>query len=423
MRYVLVASLALAAGACSVLTDLTGLGPVSGADAGAADALPDVAADGFALTLSPSSAALNAGDAPVTITINVVRGATFKGVVTLTVTGQPVGITHTDPSPVLGSQTTSSFGLGISGALKGQYELVVTGTSGALLEQAKLPLYVDTTLTPDDAGVVVIPSWASAIDTKAWGAGGGAGGACLGTSGASGGGGGFAAATFAAAPGSTWKLVAGTGGGSSTNDYCGGGGGGGFSGVANPNGTWVLVAGGGGGGGASDSSGVAGGTGGGGGGAKGQDAPAASCVASGGTQTAGGAGCSAGLASTGDNGAAFDGGGGGPPALSQGGLGGKPGGGAPSGPGSTAKFGGGGGGGGGRFGGGGGVFNINTSSGTGGGGGSGFVDPTGKNAVNDPATGASCAHPADPDLKKACIGGDQGGSPGNAGTVVARARP
>jgi len=407
--------------ACSLLTNLSDLG---GSDAGS-DALPDVAPNDFALFLAPSVAALNPGDPPITITIDVVRGSSFTGTIDFMVTGAPVGIMPTTPTPAIASQTTSSFGLGIAGALKGQYAIVVTGTSGSLAKQATLPLYVDTTLAPDDAGVVIVPSWAGSLDGKAWGAGGGGGGQGGVTKGAQGGGGGFASGTFAAAAGSKWTLVSGTGGQSCTGD-CGGGGGG-FSGLMDPSGNWVLIAGGGGGGGAFDSSGGGSGIGGGGGGGKtGQNALFSSCPATGGTQSKGGSGGCVMVVNVlkyGGDGGAFEGGAAGPPELANFGGGGYPGGGSTSSAGSCGAHGGGGGGGGGFFGGGGGVFSCTTPGyGSGGGGGSGFVDPKGSNGVNDAADASVCAHASDPDLTSPCNGGDAGAS-GAAGWVIVRAKP
>jgi hypothetical protein len=212
----------------------------------------DVAADGlapdagFTLSLSTTHLTEDIGDTfPVTITVN--RAASFSGVVSYIITAPPT-LTTTNPAP---SGPPSQFYVtAASGA--GDVTVTVTGTSGSLVETATLGVHIGSILYPDDAGVVVIPSFASSVTVKAWGAAGGGGPDCTGfgpSTGGLGGGGGFASAVLPVSGGETLQVVVGTGGTGITAAASGNGaGGGGYSGLLTPDGGVVLLAGGGGGG-------------------------------------------------------------------------------------------------------------------------------------------------------------------------------
>ena len=389
--------------ACSFFTDLDGL---PGRDASTPDAPAEAApAGGFAIALTPAHVTADPGDAPTTVVVTLTRGAGFTERVALSVKGGVTGASATTPPDVDVNATTSSFTVGVQvGAVVDYVErdFVVSGTSttGITAPVAHLWLRIGSLLAAGDAGSIVIPDFAYAIDVKAWGAGG-AGGGSVGnpaTIGGAGGGGGFAAARFSVTPKSTLYAVAGTGGPLGCSQ-CGGPGGG-FSGLHDEANAYWLIAGGGGGGGSSGTFTSGGGPGGGATGGTGQGG----CGNGGaGNQSEGGVAGKCNISQPATGGTSLAGG----DARNPTGKAGVPGGGRGGGNSGSA----GGGGGGGYFGGGGGSTD-NASSGSGGGGSGHVVDGgadatlTTGNVSTPPATG-------DPDYAAGAGTGGVGGDVAN----------
>ncbi len=408
---------------------------VSTNDAGA-DAPPP--AQGFTLSLSPGHVTADPGDSNVAITIDVSRAVSFTDDVSFTVT-PPAHVTATSPADTGNGGNSSSFAISVdNAATNGDISVTVSGQNPAktFVETATLGIHVGSLLDIGDGGFT-LPSYASGIVVKAWGAGGGGGSGCTDCqasapmAGLAGGGGGFATGTFPLASGTNLSAVAGSGGVGGTwqvvtYDYGGGGGGGGFTSIkVNGASTYLLVAGGGGGGVSAPGNTIALTTaiGGAGGGTTGQDGKG-ECGGNGGTQTQGGAGCDAGTWS-GGSGAAQQGGSA-YSSLDAGAHGGNPGGGF----GGQAAIGtnapGSGGGGGGYFGGGGGG-GSGLAIGSGGGGSGWFNGDAGALMTG---SGAAAANTSDPDYAhcaaNAGVGGAAGasnggtGGMGNPGCVVVR---
>ena len=406
-----------------------------GSDASPDGTLQDVATTdagplvGFTISVGSAHITADLGDATGN-RIDVHRAPSFREDVGFTITNVPLGVVASTPIDVSGTSifTSSALNLTIgSGAALGDYVITVTGQSkpsGAFTASATFGLHIGTLLEPGDAGYVV-PSFATAVIVKAWGAGGGGGSgytACA-AAGAQGGGGGFAGGLFAATPMST--LVPYVGSGGEGGGACGtsswwGGGGGGFTALkvqGAPDS--MLVVGGGGGGGAGNS--IAwGGAGGGLAGTIGYN----SCAGSGGTQTAGGVAFDAGCANPGNNGSASQGGAGFSDGCTTGVVtGGPPGGGAGGVIGVSNCGGqGGGGGGGGYYGG------AGAGQGSGGGGGSGWIPDAGVGQLQA-GNHATPANTTDSDYvlcpANTGVGGDGGapgsaGSPGGSGCLVVR---
>lgn len=412
------------AAACSLWTDLDGLGSTT--DASTTDALAEAApAGGFTIGVTPSHITADPGDVATTVVVTVTRGVGFTERVQFAVSG---GIPNaaTTPSDVdVNATTTTMTVLAPNGAVVDylEHKFVVRGTSvsGPQTATADLFLRVGSLLVPGDGGVISVPGFAYAIDVKAWGAGGGGGPYRMYADGGNGGPGGFAFARFAVTPNSTLYAIAGTGGPGS--GY--GGGGGGFSGLRDGANTYWLIAGGGGGG-ATAATGT--GLGGAGGGATGAGAGGGCGPGGGATQTGGGAGgtCSSGTAAT--DGASLSGG----DAVTPAGLGGVPGGGRGSGSVGSYQATGGGGGGGYFGGGGGGAYGFSVSAGGGGGGGSSHVRDGGADAMLARSDAAAPPATTDPDYAPGVGVGGTGGdhnalvpakSGGDGRVVVRLAKP
>ncbi len=370
VRWVLV--FAGAVSACSLLTDLGPLGGDGGADVTldvqTMDAPP---ADGFLLTVSPTHLTMDPGDSDP-VTINIARGSAFTDTVNVTINGlNPPYLTGPATTAIIGASAIAQIALPQAPPNQTDPELTFVGVAmNGKTSSAKLSIHVGSLLVATTTDTTVqIPSFASTVLVKAWGAGGGGGISISdGTGnlfyGGTGGGGGFASGTISVTPGETLQVW--VGGGGATSGY-----GGGFSSVLRGT-TPLVIAGGGGGAGAAWQSSqgnncAQGGANGNGGAAGGGDAgQTKGGAAAPGTQTAGGAAGSMATA-----GGPLQGGHGGKSTIGDGGAHG--GGGSGGGPGCGSS--GGGGGGGGWFGGGGGGYSTSTAGGAGGGG-SGYVEPS-----------------------------------------------
>jgi hypothetical protein len=222
-------------------------------DAGGNDAtVNDVAVDtqqpppdgGFTLSLAPGHITEDPGDTfPVTINVN--RASNFTDAVTFTLTTPP-SLTTTQPAPA--GNSSLFYVTTPNAANAGDYQIVVTGTNGTLVEDATLAVHVGSLLAIQDGGVTI--PFETTAEVEAWGAGGGAGpGGCnfQYDSGASGGVGGYASALVPVSPG-VYTVVIGTGGSYNATCEANGGGGGGYSGFFTSDGGALLIAGGGGGG-------------------------------------------------------------------------------------------------------------------------------------------------------------------------------
>ncbi len=205
--------------------------------------IPDA---GFTLTLVPGHVTEDPGDTlPVTINVNRAQG--FNDAVTFTLTTPP-NLTTTQPAPA--GATSLFYVTAPADAGAGDYQIGVTGTNGSLVENVSLGVHIGSLLAIEDGGVLTVPSFATSLEVKAWGAGGGAGpGGCnfQFDSGGGGGVGGYASAVVPVAPG-VYAVVVGGGGAYNATCEGSGGGGGGYSGLFAIDGGPLLVAGGGGGG-------------------------------------------------------------------------------------------------------------------------------------------------------------------------------
>lgn len=388
--------------ACALVTDLSSLVD-GGADAAPADAPApiDAPTDGFVLTLDPSHVTMDVGDA-VSVEVTITRGTAFQGLVNVGVNTVP-GLSA-QPLTILGSDATGTLHLSLdSKPADVDFSVTVFGASadGTQTSSAPLGIHVGSLVldTTTDASVDV-PSFATSLIVKAWGAGGGGGESLYAAgnifSGGSGGGGGFAEGTISVTPGETLRVDVGGGGPTPS-------GGGGYSGVFRGS-TPLVVAGGGGGGssafediqgnvcsaiGANGHSGAAGG---------GDAGQSLANAAAPGTQSGGGAGgadASAGTSLRGGNGGVVNNGTGG--ANGGGGVGSAPSCGAAAGAG----------GGGGFYGGGGGAFSK-SGAGGGGGGGSGYVVPGATAIQLTTGKGVNAANATDPECGDAGAGGPGG---------------
>jgi hypothetical protein len=403
---------AVASASCSLATDLSGLG---GDDASIIDATPEAASDSFVLTAKPAHVTLDPKD-PFDIEIDIVRGASFTEIVDVTVndvgglsgidmTPQQLTFTASDPVKLhLAVQATAPT------PQDGTIKLVGISRMTQKSQPASFAVRVGSVLVDTQTSTTVtVPSYATSLTIKAWGAGGGAGGSqtIYGANnglavGGFGGGGGMSGAIFSGSPGASLVIVVGGAG----TTY-GGGSGGGFTSVALGT-TPLLVAGGGGGGGQGHGDAsycntlITGGNGLAGGGANGQTSALSATITAGGA--AGDSNATSGTLSQGGNGA-----------LPQGSCkfgcadGGAPGGGRAGAP-NQCNNPGGGGGGGGLYGGGGGA------SAGGGGGGSGFVTDAGADVIQAAGSGASAAATSDPDYQ---AGSATGGAAKTVNAAVA----
>ena len=432
----LLAATSVALGACSLLTDLSPIAPRADASDDAPITAPD---DGFTIVATPAHAVVDPGDA-LDVSISIARGKSFADLVDVTVNdvgglsgfaSSPATLTFTSGAPVTlhvdiakDAKTPQDGVITLLGVARGNATKTSTTKLGLRLGSVILDTTTSTSFT--------VPSWASRVYVKAWGAGGGAGSSFNDGNGAvatggNGGGGGFLSAWVDLAPGAKVDVAVGTPGTTAANcssgSACRGGGGGGYTAVSiGP--TVVGVAGGGGGGsGSSYRVGCTGadnathGAAGGGGdgevrkfGLQGALNISATTTAGG---AAGGANATPGTALQGgsapmNNNRYLDGGvPGGGNGGSSGGCGGAPGGG----------------GGGGWFGGGGGANAQGFTVFNGGGGGAGYLDG-GVDAARATGAGASAGAAGDADRKGAGGGGvadPMTPTPATAGRVVVRA--
>jgi hypothetical protein len=408
--------------ACALVTDLSGLGGDAGIDGSADVAVPiDAPSDGFVLTTSPTHLTMDVGDSfPVALTLT--RGGAFTGAVNVTVNQQQPPYLVASNATISGTTGTITVSL-TAAPSQTDYVLDFLGSSadGTKTSHASVGVHIGSLLLVATSDTTLaVPSYAYAIDLKAWGAGGAGGVVLLTNNGGAGGGGGFVSGAFPVTGGETLSVLVGAGGHVP-------GGGGGFSGVQRGT-TFLAIAGGGGGGGAANNAyqntcatqGSGGPNGAAGGGASGETRAGA---AGPGTQTAGGAagtGATAGTSLQGGCGATAT-------TCSSVAHGG-----AYAGVGNSCGGGSGGGGGGGYFGGGGGDGRSNFGSTSGGGGGSGYLASDA--GVMQHGTGPIPASSNDPDWGDAGAGGagglcqdngngtcsDVGPTAGQPGRVVVR---
>jgi len=360
-------------------------------------------AQGFTIALAPSHVVADPGDSNIAIAITVNRAVGFNDDVAFTIT-PPAHVTATNAVDTGNGGTKSSFSINVDGTMPlGTAQLTVTAANPTktFVQNATLDILVGTLADLGDAGTFTVPSWATSLTIKAWGAGGGAtcqncqGGNTSGV--AQGGGGGFSSGTVAVTPGSQLVIITGTGGAAGFNTgadagICpgkfSGAGGGGFTAVQVKGGSYLVIAGGGGG------TSYYSGNGAGGGGATGEssiDPYDAGCYAGGGSQSGGGSDTSA-CGNKGEAGASLQGGNGYSTCVGPVAAGGLPGGGS----GGFGSILGNSGGGGGFFGGAGGGELSSSFFGTAGGGGSGHVASDAGTLVT--ASGPTPAGTSDPDF-------------------------
>jgi subtilase family serine protease len=115
-----------------------------------------ISAPGFGLTASSTTVSVLQGNTGTsTITSTVLNG--FSGRISLSATGQPVGVTVTfSPTSLTGSGTsTITFAVGNSAAV-GTYRITVTGTSGSIKEAVAVTLTV--TKAPPNYAISASPT-------------------------------------------------------------------------------------------------------------------------------------------------------------------------------------------------------------------------------------------------------------------------
>ena len=116
----------------------------------------------FTLTLSPSSLSTSpGGGGAATVTVSPVAG--FAGQVSLAVSGLPAGAGSTlVPDHLEGGGGSAQLTVTTSGATPpGTYQVVVSGTSGALTRQATLVLVVEPPPPPPDFTLTISPASAT----------------------------------------------------------------------------------------------------------------------------------------------------------------------------------------------------------------------------------------------------------------------
>ena len=100
----------------------------------------------FALSATPASQPVPVGSS-ISYTTTVTPGTGFTGTVGLTVSGLPTGATATfTPTSITGSGTSTLKVTTVSTTPTGTYTLTITGTSGALTQQATVSLVVNATV-------------------------------------------------------------------------------------------------------------------------------------------------------------------------------------------------------------------------------------------------------------------------------------
>jgi hypothetical protein len=403
-----------ASAACSLVTDLSSLG--------AGDASVEAPNDGFILTAKPGHVTLEPNDDDsINVEIDITRGGAFSEIVDVTV-NDVGGLSAVDMTP---QQLTFAVSDPVNLHLAVHKNLTPSPQDGTvkLLGISRATQKSQTVTFGVRVGVVLVdtqanvkqpvPSYASSVSIKAWGAGGGAGGSqVIYTAnntlavGGYGGGGGMSGGIFAMPSGSSLDIVVGAAGTTS-----GGGSGGGYTSVALGT-TTLLIAGGGGGGGQGNADAqycntvLGGGNGLAGGGANAQPSSRSATTTNGGA--AGDKNATAGTNLQGGNGSL-------PVNSCKNNCadGGAPGGGR-AGAANQCGNGGGGGGGGGLFGGGGGGVTQ------GGGGGSGFVSDAGADVMQAAGSGPSAAATGDSDYK---AGSATGGAANTDSTSAVPATP
>lgn len=127
---------------------VTGLGsPRAGVDAALASVVaptPD-----FALSATPASRSINPGGS-TSYTVNVAASGGFSGAVSLSLSGQPAGVSGSfSANPATSSSTLAITST--SAAPVGTYTLTVTGTSGSLTHTATVSLTISATSASDFA--------------------------------------------------------------------------------------------------------------------------------------------------------------------------------------------------------------------------------------------------------------------------------
>jgi subtilase family serine protease len=121
----------------------TGWGSPNGS--GLLNALAGTAGPGFTLSASPSSVTVAQGSSgDSTITSTVTGG--FNGVISLSASGQPSGVTVTfNPTSITGAGTSTMMMTVASSTATGTYTITVTGTSGSTVETTTVSLTVTGT--------------------------------------------------------------------------------------------------------------------------------------------------------------------------------------------------------------------------------------------------------------------------------------
>jgi hypothetical protein len=98
----------------------------------------------FSLSISPPSATAYRGRTPARYTVNITRTGGFAGAVSFTVSGTPAN-TSASFSPNPSTTTSSTLSISATGAaIRGQYTVTVTGTSGGLTHSVPATLVVSS---------------------------------------------------------------------------------------------------------------------------------------------------------------------------------------------------------------------------------------------------------------------------------------
>ena len=194
----------------------------------AEDVQQEPPASGFTMTLSPLHVTADVGDPAATVSINVLRASGFTDDVSFTIT-PPGGVTASTAPDTGNGGNSSSFTLTVgSGASMGEADVSVTGQnpSKSSVVTQHLGLRIGSALDVS-TGVVTIPSYATSVTVKAWGAGGGSSFTYSGGYPSLGGAGGYATFVLTVVGGEQLAARVGTGGGAGPSDFSGAGGGGG----------------------------------------------------------------------------------------------------------------------------------------------------------------------------------------------------
>ena len=121
----------------------SGLGSPNGA--GLINALSGPPAPGFSLSASPASLSVKPGSQGTSTITSAVTGG-FDGVISLTASGQPSGVTvGFNPTSITGAGTSTMTMTVASSTVTGTYHITVRGTSGSTVETATVSLTVTGT--------------------------------------------------------------------------------------------------------------------------------------------------------------------------------------------------------------------------------------------------------------------------------------